>query len=84
MASVPVAEFQRNPGQYQDQALREPVFVTHDGQEDLVLLAASEYRRLKRRARQALRVEELSDAELGALAAAEPPAEAAAFNDELE
>jgi prevent-host-death family protein len=84
MASVPAAEFQRNPGPYQDQAQREPVFVTDSGHEDLVLLTASEYRRLKRRARQALRVEELSDAELEALAAAEPPPEAAAFNDELE
>ena len=84
MASVPEAEFQRNPGQYQDKALSEPVFVTGSGHEDVVLLAASEYRRLKRRARHALAVEELSDAELDALSAAEPPVEASAFDEEVK
>jgi PHD/YefM family antitoxin component YafN of YafNO toxin-antitoxin module len=59
------------------------VFVTDQGRDDLVLLSAAEYRRLKRRAREALRVEEMTEQELAALARAEPPPEAAQFDSEL-
>jgi PHD/YefM family antitoxin component YafN of YafNO toxin-antitoxin module len=48
MTTVNSAVFQRDPGPYQEAALREPVTITAAGQDRLVLLSAEEYRRLKR------------------------------------
>ena len=45
--------------------------------------SGDEYGRLKRGDRQALGVEELSDAEIDAISRAEAPAEAAQYDDEL-
>ncbi len=81
---VPASEFQRNIGTYQDRALTEPVFVTRNGRERTVLLSVEEYRRLKRRDREALAVEQFSDAELAAIAAASVPAEFNHLDAELE
>lgn len=75
MITVSSAEFQRNFGVYQDKALTEPVTITRNGRERVVMVSADEYRRLKRRAREVLAVGELSDADLEAIARAEvsPP-----------
>jgi prevent-host-death family protein len=51
MSIVTSAEFQRNFGLYQDKALAEPVVITKNGRERLVLVSVEEYRRLKRRDR---------------------------------
>jgi prevent-host-death family protein len=67
MITVSSAEFQRNFGVYQDKALTEPVAITRNGRERLVIVAADEYRRLKRRAREVLSVGALSDADLEAI-----------------
>ncbi len=83
METVSAAEFQRQIGQYQDRALVEPVMVTRNGRERLVLLSAEEYRRLKHLDRLALPVTALSEADLAAIAAAEVPAAYAALDDEL-
>ncbi len=48
MPSVSSTDFQRNPGPYQDTAMREPVTITAYGRDRLVLLSAEEYKRLKR------------------------------------
>lgn len=50
MSVVSSAEFQRNLGLYQDKALAEPVTITKNGRERLVLLSVNEYHRLKTRA----------------------------------
>ncbi|HEY1930540.1 MAG TPA: type II toxin-antitoxin system Phd/YefM family antitoxin [Acetobacteraceae bacterium] len=71
MITVSSAEFQRNFGVYQDKALTEPVAITRNGRERVVMVSADEYRRLKRRAREVLAVGELSDAELAAIEQAE-------------
>ncbi len=84
MVTISSVEFQRKFGRYRDAAQREPVVITNHGRENLVLLSVDEYRRLKRRDRQALRVEDLTQADLEALASAEPPTQAEAFNDEFE
>ena len=84
MASVTATQFVKTPGLYQDQAQREPVVITKHNREHTVLLSAEEYRRLKRRDRQAVRIEELSQADIAALAAIEPPAESHAFDDEYD
>ena len=49
----------------------------------IVVVSADEHRGLKRRVRQAIAVEELSEAELDAISRAEPPAEAAKYDHEL-
>jgi prevent-host-death family protein len=67
MITVSSAEFQRNFGVYQDKALTEPVTITRNGRERLVIVAADEYRRLRRRAREVLSVGALSDADLKAI-----------------
>ena len=77
------AEFQRKIGHYQDRALVEPVMVTRNGRERVVLLSADEFKRLKRRDREALRVEDLTEAELAAMATADVPAEYAYLDAEL-
>ena len=81
--TVSAAEFQRNIGRYQDLALRQPVAVTRNGREGTVLISTEEYRRLKRRDRDVLGLEDFTDADLAALEASRPPAEAAAFDHEL-
>jgi prevent-host-death family protein len=81
---VPAAEFQRNIGLYQDKALSEPVFVTRNGRERTVLISVEEYARLKQRDRRALRVEQLFDEEVAAIAGAEMAAEHDHLDTELE
>jgi len=56
--------------------------VTHNARDKIVVLSAEEYARLKRRDREVLRVEDLSTADLEAIAAAKPPAEAATYDRE--
>ena len=82
--TVTSAEVQKNFGYWQDQALRQPVRVTRNGRPKIVLLAVEEYERLKRRDRQALRIEELGDDIVDAIARTQPPAEAMGFDDEIE
>ena len=84
MANVTSTQFIRTPGLYQDQAQREPVVIMKHNREHTVLLSAQEYHRLKRRDRHVFRVGELSEADVAAIAAVEAPAEAAAFDHELE
>ena len=83
MQKVTSREFQRNFGRYRDEALKSPLSITHNGRDRLVIMSADEYERLKRQGRQALAVEELSDAELDAIRRAEPPAEATRYDHEL-
>jgi prevent-host-death family protein len=83
MLKVPEAEAERNFGLYKDRALTQPVAITSEGEPRLVLISIEEYERLKRRDRQALRVEELSDEEVALIMAAEPPEEAKQFDHEV-
>ena len=64
-------------------ALNEPVTITKNGRDRLVLLSVDGYARLKRRDCRALAAEELSEAELALIAAAEVPAERADLDAEL-
>ena len=67
MLTVSAAEFQRNFGRYQDEALKQPLSITRNGRDRLVVLSVEEYQRLKQRDRLAFKTEELSDAELHAI-----------------
>lgn len=84
MITVSSAEFQRNIGRYQDVALTEPVAITRNGRERIVMLSVDEYHRLKKRDRQAMSLEDFTEADLKAIQAAEPPVEASAFDDEIK
>jgi prevent-host-death family protein len=74
MLKVSAADFQRNIGRYQDIALREPVAVTRNGRDSCVLISVDEYRRLKRRDRRVIRVEDFTDEDIAALEKADVPA----------
>ena len=67
---VKAAEVQKNFGRYQDAALAEPVTVTRYGRDSVIILSASEYRRLKQRDREARTAEQLAEDEAEAIARA--------------
>jgi len=81
---VSTADFIKNYGDLADKALTEPVTITKDGRDRLVVMAAGEYQRLKRRDRQVRHAEDLGDEEIALIAAAEVPAEFACLDDELK
>lgn len=81
---VSAAEFQRQSGRYFDLALTQPVIITRNGRERTVVISTEEYARLKRRDREVLRGEDFTEAELQAIAAAPPPVDAGAFDDEVD
>jgi prevent-host-death family protein len=84
MLTVTSTEFQQNAGRYQDEALSQPIIITHHGRERLVMLSAEEYRRLKRRDREVLKADEISDEDLAALERIRAPESSKAFDDELK
>ena len=84
MITVSAAEFQRYFGRYQDEALTQPVVITRNGRERLVMISVDEYRRLRRSDRQVLRAGELSDADLAALEETRAPESSKAFDDEVK
>ncbi len=84
MITVTASEFQQHFGRYQDEALTQPVAITRNGRERLVMLSADEYRRLKRRDREVLRAGDLSDEDLAALEQTRAPESSKAFDDELK
>ncbi len=84
MIRVSASEFQKAFGAMTGKALREPVAITKQGRDHLVVLPAEEYLRLKRRDRQAYRAADFPDELLELVAAAEPPAEVKAFDHEVD
>ncbi|TAK54181.1 MAG: type II toxin-antitoxin system prevent-host-death family antitoxin [Gammaproteobacteria bacterium] len=83
MARVRASEFQREFGRLRAVAHREAVIVTNHGRDDVVLLSAEEYQRLRSLDRRAMHVSELTDEELVALDAVEIPGEATLYNHEV-
>jgi prevent-host-death family protein len=81
---VTTAEFIKNYGSLADRALSEPVIITKNGRDRLVVVSVDEYDRLKRRDRQAITPAELTEGEIAALELAEVPAEYVHLDDELE
>ena len=61
---VSSAEFIKNYGTLADKALQEPVTITRNGRDRLVLISSEEYERMRRRDRRVLRTEDLSDEEM--------------------
>ncbi len=84
MVTVEASTLVRNFGEYQDVAMREPVGITSNGRERLVLLSADEYKRLKRHDRRVLAGADFTADDLAAIAASLAPIEAAQFNHEMQ
>lgn len=80
---VTTAEFIKHYGSLADRALSEPLTITKNGRDRLVVLSAEEFSRLKSRDRLAVLPEELSDAEMEMIAKAEVPAEYATLDVEM-
>jgi prevent-host-death family protein len=78
------AEFQKKFGSLADKALTEPVTITRNGRDRLVLLSVEECDRLKRRDRRVVRLEDFTDEEMALIAQAEVPAEHAHLDAELK
>ena len=81
---VSTADFIKNYGTLADKALTEPVTITKNGRDRLVVLSAGEYARLKRRDRRVVRTGDLSREDIALIAEAEVPAEYAYLDAELE
>ena len=81
---VSTADFIKNYGTLADKALTEPLVITKNGRDRLVMLSAEEYARLKRRDRRVVRLEDFTDAEMALIASAEVPAENAHLDAELK
>ena len=80
---VSATEFQQNVGRYQDVAMREPVTITKNGRDHTVLVSADFFETVLK-GRVARRVEDLDEATIKAIEAAEVPAEYAYLDDELK
>ncbi len=81
---VSATEFVKEAVRYQDVALSQPVIVTRDGEDRMVMISADEYLRLKRRDREVLGIEDFTAADIEAIRCSEPSSAADAFNAELE
>jgi prevent-host-death family protein len=81
---VTTADFIKNYGSLADRALSEPLTITKNGRDRLVVLSAEEYERLSRRDRRVLRAGELTEEEVVLIGKAEVPAEHAHLDDELK
>ncbi len=81
---VTTADFIRNYGALADKALSEPVTITKNGRDRLVVISADEYSRLKRRDRRVVRLEDFTDEEMKAIAAAEMPRGFEHLDEELK
>ena len=80
---VTTADFIKSYGTLADKALTEPVTITKNGRDRLVLVSADEYERLRRRDRRAFLSEELSEEDIALIAQAEVPAKYAHLDEEL-
>jgi prevent-host-death family protein len=78
------SEFQQAFGAFTAKALREPVTITKHGRPQLVIMAAEEFERLKRRDRKVGLVEDLPDEWIEAIREAKVPDEYAHLDELME
>jgi PHD/YefM family antitoxin component YafN of YafNO toxin-antitoxin module len=81
---VSTAEFIKNYGALADKALSEPVTITKNGRDRLVVISAEEYSRLKRRDRRVVKLEEFTEAEIAIIDQAEVPPGHEGLDEELK
>jgi prevent-host-death family protein len=80
---VSSADFIKNYGTLADKALQEPVTITKNGRDRLVVISAEEYSRLKRRDRMVVKLEDFTEEDMALIAATEPAPEDAVLDEEL-
>ena len=83
MVRVSAVELQRKMGHVQDLALLEPVTITNNGRDRIVMMSASEYHRLKRRDRKVMALAHFTEADIAALERVQPSPAAIGLNHEL-
>jgi prevent-host-death family protein len=83
MIKVSTAEFIAKYGKLADKALTEPVTITKNGRDRLVVISADEYARLKRRDRQVWRIHEIPEHYVELIGKSEAPEEAKQFDHEV-
>ena len=81
---VSTAGYIKNYGALADQVLSEPLTITKNGRERLVVLSAGEDDRLKRRDRRVVRLEDFTDAEMALIAKVEVPSGHKPLDEELK
>jgi hypothetical protein len=81
---VTSADFIKNYGTLADKALIEPVTITKNGRDRLVMLSADEYARLKRRDRRVVPLEDFTEDEIALIARDTARAEDAHLDGELK
>jgi prevent-host-death family protein len=81
---VSLTELRKQFSALSDKALTEPLTITRNGRDRLVLLSVGEYERLKRRDRRVVRLEDFTDEEMAHIAKAGVPAEHAHLDAELK
>lgn len=84
MTKVTSGEFQREFGRYRALAHREPVIITNHGRDDVVLLGADDYARLRRYEQKAFHVSQLPPQVVRELGKQSPPPEASSFDHEYK
>jgi len=84
MAKVTSGEFTREFGRYRALAHREPIIITNHGRDDVVLIAADDYARLRRYEQKAFHVSQLPEEVVDELGRVPVPEAASEFDDEYE
>ncbi|MDN5848333.1 MAG: type II toxin-antitoxin system Phd/YefM family antitoxin [Nitrococcus sp.] len=84
MTKVTSGEFTREFGRYRVLAHREPIIITNHGRDDVVLLAAEDYARLRRYEQKAFHVSQLPREFVDELGTVEIPKAASKFDREYE
>lgn len=81
---VSTAEFIEQFGALADKALSEPVTITRNGRDSLVVISADEYAHLMRRWRRVVKLEDFTEAEMALIARAEVPPGHEHLDEELK
>jgi prevent-host-death family protein len=81
---ITISDFIKNCDALMDKALSEPVTITKNGRDLLVMLSAEEYARLKRRDRRVVRLEEFTEEEIALITQVAVSAGRSHLDDELK
>lgn len=80
---ITAKELVENIERYRRLALTQPVEVTVDRTESIVMISATEYQRLKRRDRRVMTLDDFTDQDIALLEATEAPEESRKFDREI-
>ncbi len=78
------ADFLKNYEAVADKAQSEPIVITEDGRDRLVVMSADEYERLRRRDRRVVKLEDFTDDEMALIAQTAVSPEDQHLDDELK